>query len=99
MIDESWDLEARDDVASYFRRGLLAKAYMGRSPCRLCDRTNNGSLELTDGVYIWPEGLAHYVLDHSVRLPQEFLDYIDEAQGKFLGSEVDESWWREATSR
>lgn len=25
---------------------------------------NNGAVEYTDGTYVWPEGLAHYIYDH-----------------------------------
>ena len=35
-----------------------------------------GRGELTDGVYMWPEGLAHYLEKHNVRLPQEFVDHV-----------------------
>jgi len=35
-----------------------------------------GRGELTDGVYVWPEGLAHYLEKHNVRLPQEFVDHV-----------------------
>lgn len=33
-----------------------------------------GSRCLTDNVWVWPEGLSHYVEEHSVRLPREFID-------------------------
>jgi hypothetical protein len=76
MVDEGWDASERpgaagyldrDGVASYLERGFIARAYMGLSPCRLCGQ-NNGCLELTDGTFLWPEGLAHYVRDHAVRV-------------------------------
>jgi hypothetical protein len=35
----------------------------------------NGTIEQTDGVFVWPEGLAHYVEVHSVRLPEEFVEH------------------------
>lgn len=35
-----------------------------------------GRSHLTDGVYVWPEGLAHYVELHNVHLPQEFVDHV-----------------------
>jgi hypothetical protein len=34
-----------------------------------------GRLDLSDGVWLWPEGLAHYVEAHGVRLPDEFVAY------------------------
>jgi hypothetical protein len=36
----------------------------------------NGSRELGDAFYLWPEGLAHYVTDHDVRLPDEFVVHV-----------------------
>lgn len=35
-----------------------------------------GHRDLTDGVYVWPEGLAHYVKAHAVRLPDDFLAHV-----------------------
>lgn len=32
-----------------------------------------GCTTLTDGKYVWPEGLAHYVTAHAVRPPEEFV--------------------------
>jgi hypothetical protein len=32
-----------------------------------------GCLDLTDGEWVWPEGLAHYVEKHNVCLPDEFI--------------------------
>lgn len=72
FVDSSWDVDERDSVADYLGRGFVVRAYMGYSPCRLCDLETNGNLELSDGVYVWPEGLEHYVRDHAVRLPEPF---------------------------
>ena len=35
-----------------------------------------GSRCLTDGTWSWPEGLAHYITVHDVRLPDEFVDHM-----------------------
>lgn len=94
LVDPAWDADEREDVAIYLRYGVVARAYLGPSPCRLCeDRRVNGNLELTDGVYVWPEGLAHYVAEHAVRLPQEFVEHIHRMHQKLDDVEVDEGWW------
>lgn len=90
----AWDQDDRLEVGSYLRNGLVAHAWMGYSPCRLCDRTTNGNLDLTDGTYIWPEGLSHYVLDHNMRLPRAFIDHVHEQNGFTDDVSVDDSWWR-----
>ena len=37
-----------------------------------------GSHCLTDGAWVWPEGLTHYVECHDVRLPGEFVEGMRE---------------------
>ncbi|MBN8883879.1 MAG: hypothetical protein J0H73_16400 [Salana multivorans] len=72
FVDHDWDEEEREQVADYLLRGLVSRAYMGYSPCRICG-CDNGALELSDGTYVWPEGLRHYVVEHGVRLPSGFV--------------------------
>lgn len=73
FIDLSWDEDDRDFVGRYLQTGLVVAAYMGYSTCRVCGRTDNGDLELSDGKFVWPNGLSHYVLNHGVRLPDWFV--------------------------
>ncbi|CBN76468.1 conserved unknown protein [Ectocarpus siliculosus] len=57
-----------------------------------------GCTTLTDGKYVWPEGLAHYIEEHAVRPPDDFVTFslrnlraLREAQaGGRLHWEVDE---------
>ena len=61
--------------------------------CRICG-AQNGSLELTDGVFLWPEGLAHYVTAHAVRLPAAFVEHVRSFMDEIESAHVDETWWR-----
>ena len=47
-----------------------------RFECGIPD-SKMGSLNFTDGVWAWPEGLSHYVDVHCVRLPSEFLNHLE----------------------
>lgn len=48
----------------------------GAASCRLCDAPN-GCAEITDGrQLVWPEGLAHYVEAHGVRLPAKVVELM-----------------------
>jgi len=75
LVDESWSNQERELVASYLEQGFKPWAFMGHSDCRLCGKMS-GSAEFTDGTYLWPEGLAHYVREHSVKLPAEVLAHV-----------------------
>ena len=74
LVDPSWAAGEREALANYLRAGRTYAAYFGFSFCRFqCGIPNNGSRDLTDGTWLWPEGLSHYVLVHKIALPDEFL--------------------------
>ena len=78
LIDEHWHTKDKDKIIKYLDGGNVCARYLGWSDCRIC-KSENGSLDLTDGKWIWPEGLSHYVKEHNVRLPEEFINYMDSA--------------------
>ena len=80
-VDPHWDPTERDAVAQYLRQGAEHTAYKGTSWCRFnCgfSEWSMGSRDLTDGVYVWPEGLPHYLEKHQVKPPEEFLAHVRE---------------------
>ena len=56
-------------------------------------------VEYTDGTYVWPEGLAHYILDHAVRLPDQLVRHAQERLDGLESREVSPVWWVAATAR
>jgi hypothetical protein len=93
FIDLEWDDGERDEVLWYTKSGTTARAFMEPSMCRLCG-TRNGSAEDTDGTYIWPEGLAHYIEAHGVRLPAEFVRHDHSRFEELDEIVVDAEWWQ-----
>jgi hypothetical protein len=100
------DGPVRRALAAYLRSGTVFAAAAGVSVCRLCGAAN-GSAELTDGRhFVWPEGLAHYVEAHGVRLPDEVVAVAGPGvapvvdAGRFALSlesgevTIDARWWR-----
>lgn len=82
----------QQNVVCYLRSGTTFVVAAGVSRCRLCGCAN-GSSELTDGVnFVWPEGLAHYVEQHGVCLPEEVVDIA----GRGVAGEVDLEWFSTA---
>jgi hypothetical protein len=71
FVDHATDPKVQAEIVAYLRSGTAWVALAGRSLCRICGKAN-GSTELTDGEnFVWPEGLAHYVETHDVRLPND----------------------------
>ena len=80
LVDTSVSKQAREVICAYLEAGQTYQQWMGMSYCRFeCGLQLHGNLDLTDGVYVWPEDLPHYVRDHHVRLPAEFLAHLRES--------------------
>jgi len=105
FIDPLWHDQERQVVVAYLGAGMTARVARGWSDCRFCG-DDNGNREFTDGTYLWPEGLAHYVKVHGVRLPKEFVSHavsrtdtsavaemprIDTIEA----ADIDRAWWAE----
>lgn len=79
LVDASWDATERARVVAYLKNGVTHETWRGFSYCRFeCGRPSHkmGSRDLTDGVYVWPEGYAHYVEDHLVKPPADFITRV-----------------------
>jgi len=97
FVDEHWDQRERRQVAQYLHEEGFSVPWRaaGGSRCRFCG-VPNGTNELTDGVYLWPEGLAHYVREHGVRLPASVIRHILR-RPRLRQELVNEEWWETAT--
>jgi hypothetical protein len=75
-VDATWDADERSLVAAYLLDEQFEnESYRGMSQCRFCG-CFNGSRDYTDGTYLWPQGLAHYLIAHEVKPPQDFIDHV-----------------------
>jgi len=70
--------EQRERLANYLATGTTHVSYLGYAWCRFgcgIEPKRIGFRDLTDGIWVWPEGLAHYVREHGVVLPDEFVKH------------------------
>lgn len=66
-------------IVAYLRSASVVRMQMGYSYCRLEGGPPDeemGSAELSDGTWLWPEGLAVYVERFHVQLPDEFIAHM-----------------------
>lgn len=75
------ELEAPQTLASglladFLDAGVVAERWRGMAECRYECEGYLGSTDLSDGVWLWPEGLAHYVRYHAVALPPSFVEHV-----------------------
>jgi len=91
VVLPGWEREKRIILATYLRSGKTAYISCGFSYCRFAcgvDDTQMGTRGLTDGRWLWPEGLHHYVERHSVRLPDEFVAHASARRFEIPPEEV-----------
>jgi hypothetical protein len=104
FVDADWDAAEREKVIAHLKSGItMPYAAGGKSWCRFgCTKVDMGNMELTDGVYLWPQGLVHYLEYHDLRLPhpvtQHMLNNGNRHQDKIADITpdnfvVDFEWW------
>jgi hypothetical protein len=80
FVDASWDAVERRKVVDYLDDAYQIPMFScGYSWCRMgCEGVPEdiGTQDLTDGVWLFPEGLVHYVRHHAVRPSEAFLVHL-----------------------
>jgi hypothetical protein len=102
FVDDNWDAEEKERIVAYLKAAHeMPYAFAGTSWCRFrCGADSLGSTEFSDGTYLWPAGLLHYVEAHNVKLPREVLDHMLTNKKTDMGSDktgVDLEWWKSQT--
>lgn len=92
LVAPGWNPDDRDAVIGYLEQGFPFTYAMGPSFCRICGKPN-GSQDLTDGAFAWPEGLSHYLRDHSVRLPDQLVSAFLARAAELEEGGFETSWW------
>lgn len=108
LVQKGWHAADRMLILAYLRSGWTFARWRGLSYCRFecgVDDSNMGSRCLTDGIWVWPEGLSHYIDSHNVYLPAEFIQTMHSRGWKVLEQkeppdrqthgEPDDSFWIE----
>lgn len=75
-MDLGWDPKERAQVIGYLQSGEQYEAWLGSAYCRAGCVGHFGSQDLTDGVWIWPEGYAHYLEVHAVKPAAAFVRWV-----------------------
>ena len=76
---EGYEADVLVLLKSYLSNATLVLQAEGTSWCRFdCGEKDMGRCDYSDGTYLWPEGLIHYIQAHQVCLPEDFLQHIKE---------------------
>jgi len=75
LVDEAQSPVILEKLAEYLDKCPNKEKYCGYSRCRIC-KEHVGSKDKGDGTWVWPEGLSHYVREHKVKLPDDFIRWV-----------------------
>ena len=75
-IDLAWLPEDRDKLIFYLEHAPCVGAASLMTECLLCDKRIPVSSHNSDGKWVWPTSLSHYLRAHFVVLPDRFADDI-----------------------
>lgn len=78
--------DVADKLVAYLESGSYFTSYLGYSSCRFGCPEYNGTSEFTDEVWVWPEGLAHYIRRHPIALPADFIQHATRANGPAIAA-------------
>lgn len=70
--------EELEKIATYLDNGEEVAHYLGCSSYRICGKR----LGFADGIYVWPEKLSHYLIQHRVKLPDDFIKHVSSINNK-----------------
>ena len=95
LVNPGWlDEEELVLLVEYLKSGKTFIQWKGLSYCRFqcgISVSKMGSKCKTDGDWVWPEGLFHYVQEHDVMLPEEFVSHCRERSWQ-LKERLTETW-------
>lgn len=78
FVDHAWPSEERNKVLNYLR-DCYSTCYtvFERLPCYICNEFDvRSSQDMTDGGWVFPQALIHYVEQHHVVPAKPFLEHI-----------------------
>lgn len=75
---KQFNVESKQEILSYLKKGIPIATTTQLISSLINDNQTilGGIVYLTDGNWIWPNYLSHYVEHDSIELPRQFLEHI-----------------------
>ena len=83
-VDANWDETEKRAVLAHLGAGHIQYPHLRGQVCAMCGGSF-GTNDMTDGTWSWPEDLTHYIVSHSVRPDQQFVEWVLRRPGGNLG--------------
>ena len=95
-----YDATVLPKIVDYLNNGHVLHVYRGFTSCLFRCNYSEGYTEKTDGNWVWPCDLAHYVQTHNVLVPPEFIADVIASTGlpefseEWQSQEYNVGYWR-----
>ncbi len=66
-------IENKDKILKYLNNGYKVSTLSTMKQCEVCMSSAGPVSYFTDGYWIWPKWLNHYLTEHNIELPEKFL--------------------------
>lgn len=78
VIDVTFAPEDKPRLIKYLRNCpvVASKMIAHKGKCDFCEKQLVLSTFQSDGVWLWPSSLVHFVEDHSAALPDRFIEHM-----------------------
>lgn len=83
LINKS-DYHDLDLIINYLENGGKIVTMASKEDCKLCGEVAGSRNYFTDGKWIWPIWIKHYLVQHKLKLPEQFILYIRENNFKIM---------------
>ncbi|RZS99729.1 hypothetical protein [Aquimarina brevivitae] len=67
-----------DQIINYLDKGGKVSTVSSKRQCEFCGKIAGSINYYTDGNWVWPEWLKHYISDHAINLPNIFIEKVKE---------------------
>ena len=69
-------LSNKNQILLYLKSGYKISSLASVRECDICSETAGPRTYITDGFWVWPLWLCHYVEDHKIKLPDDLIKRI-----------------------
>jgi hypothetical protein len=67
----------KNDIIDYLEKGYKVSTVSTIRVCEVCGEEAGPFSYFSDGYWIWPIWLIHYIREHDLNLPDSFLEHIE----------------------
>ena len=86
--EASTDTYPKGEIVAYLTSGIEIFSWLEDVQCMYgCSNENLGSVEISDGTWVWTKEFIHYVDCHHIGIPGQFLEFAKQRSYKLLKNE------------